>query len=143
MTTGADVAAAARGWIGTPFLHQGCTRAGCDCVGLARGVAVELGLKPPDLVVSPRVYARLPDGKSLREALARELIAVTRAEMEEGDILLFRQFVAPVHVAILARHPFGGWSLIHSAASFGRVIEHSFSPGPALVGVYRIPGVAP
>ncbi|MDG1118150.1 MAG: peptidase, partial [Flavimaricola sp.] len=31
----ADVVATARGWIGTPYLHQAsCRGAGCDCLGL-------------------------------------------------------------------------------------------------------------
>ena len=35
----ADVVATARGWLGTPYLHQAsCRGAGCDCLGLLRGL---------------------------------------------------------------------------------------------------------
>ena len=37
--TRADIVTAARLWIGTPYRHQAATRgAGCDCLGLLRGV---------------------------------------------------------------------------------------------------------
>ena len=39
MTGGAGIVRAARGWIGTPYVHQASVRgAGCDCLGLLRGV---------------------------------------------------------------------------------------------------------
>ena len=41
----------ARGWIGTPYLHQAsCRGIGCDCLGLVRGVWRD------------GVVAALPDG---------------------------------------------------------------------------------
>lgn len=41
--TGAEIVACARGWIGTPFRHQAAVRgAGCDCLGLVRGVWREM-----------------------------------------------------------------------------------------------------
>jgi len=40
---GARIVDAARGWIGTPYRHQAaCRGAGCDCLGLVRGVWREL-----------------------------------------------------------------------------------------------------
>ena len=39
MSGGERAVAAARRWIGTPYRHQGsCRGAGCDCLGLVRGV---------------------------------------------------------------------------------------------------------
>ena len=41
--SGADIVAAARGWIGTPYVHQAsCKGAGADCLGLVRGVWREI-----------------------------------------------------------------------------------------------------
>ena len=38
-----DIVAAARGWIGTPYRHQASLKgAGCDCLGLVRGVWREM-----------------------------------------------------------------------------------------------------
>jgi len=37
--SGAEILRAARRWIGTPYRHQASLRgAGCDCLGLVRGV---------------------------------------------------------------------------------------------------------
>lgn len=39
MSGARDVITAARGWIGTPYVHQASAKgAGCDCLGLVRGV---------------------------------------------------------------------------------------------------------
>ena len=37
--TRADIVAAARRWVGTPYVHQASLiHVGCDCLGLVRGV---------------------------------------------------------------------------------------------------------
>ena len=62
------IVAAARGWIGTPYQHQGSLRGvGCDCLGLVRGVWREvIGAEPAAVVEA--AYARMtlelgePDG---------------------------------------------------------------------------------
>ena len=43
-----DIVAAARGWIGTPYLHQASLKGvGSDCLGLVRGVWREvMGAEP-------------------------------------------------------------------------------------------------
>ena len=39
MVSRAAIIAEARGWIGTPYCHQASLKgAGCDCLGLIRGV---------------------------------------------------------------------------------------------------------
>ena len=39
MVLRSDILCEARRWIGTPYRHQGsCRGAGCDCLGLVRGV---------------------------------------------------------------------------------------------------------
>jgi len=82
----------ARRWIGTPYLHQASSRgAGCDCLGLVRGVwRAVIGPEP----VTPPPYT--PDwGEPAREELLwraaatwlREKPVAARAP---GDVLLFR-----------------------------------------------------
>ena len=45
---GTRLVAAARGWIGTPYVHQAsCKGAGADCLGLVRGVWREIQAHPP------------------------------------------------------------------------------------------------
>ena len=49
--SGVDVVAIARGWIGTPYVHQASAKgAGTDCLGLLRGVWRELFLAEPAVV---------------------------------------------------------------------------------------------
>jgi len=44
-----EIVAAARGWLGTPYRHQAaCRGAGCDCLGLVRGVWREVVGDEPD-----------------------------------------------------------------------------------------------
>ena len=67
-----DIVDQARGYLGTPFLHQGRTRHGLDCVGLVIRVAHDLGLSDYDI----DHYARAPSGRMMARVLAGELPAV-------------------------------------------------------------------
>ena len=51
MVTRTDIVAAARGWLGVPWRHQGRSRAGVDCVGLVVVVCRSLGLSDHDSTV--------------------------------------------------------------------------------------------
>ncbi|HEX4298393.1 MAG TPA: peptidase P60, partial [Devosia sp.] len=56
------VVAAARQWLGTPYRHQGATLgAGCDCLGLLRGVWRTLYGGEP--LVLPNYRADWRDGR--------------------------------------------------------------------------------
>ena len=68
----ARVIAIARDWIGTPYRHQASTRgAGCDCLGLARGVWRALhGVEP---------FGLPPYTRDWGEAGAREVWPTPRA----------------------------------------------------------------
>ena len=83
---------AARGWIGTPYVHQASAKgAGCDCLGLVRGVWRELYGGEPE---APPAYT--PDWNERRGDEA--LLAAARRNMSEredrrfepGDVLIFR-----------------------------------------------------
>ena len=83
---------AARGWIGTPYVHQASAKgAGCDCLGLVRGVWRELYGGEPE---APPAYT--PDWNERRGDEA--LLAAARRNMAEregrgfepGDVLIFR-----------------------------------------------------
>lgn len=48
--TRTDILAVARDWLGTPYVHQASTKgAGCDCLGLVRGVYREIYGGEPEL----------------------------------------------------------------------------------------------
>lgn len=88
----AAIVAAAKGWLGTPYRHQGSRKGvGCDCLGLVRGVWAEVYGAEPE---RPGPYA--PDwaegsGRELLiEAARRHCIEKSRRGIEAGDLILFR-----------------------------------------------------
>ena len=121
------VVAIARGWIGTPDVHQAsCRRAGADCLGLVRGVWRELlGAEPVEVPPSP------PDWDEVRreEALwaAAEAHLRPRAVAEPGDVLLLRMRDGAVakHLGILSASG-GAPRFIHAYSGHG-VVENSLS----------------
>ena len=137
------IIAAARGWIGTPYLHQASLRgAGCDCLGLVRGVWREIVGPEPE---TPGPYT--PDWAEacLEERLAdagdRHFTRVALAEIAPGDMLMFRwRAHAPAkHLAILATHA----TMIH-AHDGASVCEVALSQWwrRRLAFAFRFPNVA-
>ena len=99
------VLAAARRFIGTPYHHQAALAgAGCDCLGLIRGVWRDLYGSEPEI---PPPYT--PDwgetgaAEPMLDAARRHLVAIDGAAAGPGDVVLFR--VRPgcpaKHMAIL------------------------------------------
>jgi NlpC/P60 family putative phage cell wall peptidase len=91
-TIGAEAVRLARGWLGTPYRHQACLKgAGCDCLGLVRGVFAELygqaAETPPPY---SRDWAEATGRETMIEAAARHLIPIAPAEAAPGDVLIFR-----------------------------------------------------
>ena len=89
----ARAAAAARGWIGTPYMHQAARRGvGADCLGLIRGVWEEvMGGVPEELPPYTADWAEPAGQEVLMEAAARHLARRAPGDPgEPGDVLLFR-----------------------------------------------------
>jgi len=116
----ARVVAAARSWIGTPYHDQASTKgAGCDCLGLARGVWREVvGDEPGPLP---------PYSRDWSETAGREvLLAGARAHMievplEATSVAITRGAVAK-HCGILS----GTGTMIHAYERLG-VVEVPFT----------------
>ncbi len=116
------IVAAARSWLGTPYVHQAsCKGAGCDCLGLIRGVWREVIGKEPEV---PPPYS--PDwtasggGEQLLAAAMRHLVRKPAdAPIEPGDVLLFhyRAHLPPRHAAIAT----GPDTMIHAQENAGVV----------------------
>jgi len=89
---GAQISAAARGWIGTPYVHQCAVRgAGSDCLGLVRGVWREIYGDEPEAVPAYSMDWSEPQGEErLWDAATRHLTAKPVSAMAQGDVLLFR-----------------------------------------------------
>lgn len=120
---------AARGWIGTPYVHQASLKgSGCDCLGLLRGVWREvLGAEPEKPPPYSRDWAEAKGEETLRDALARNLSPVALADLAAGDVVLFRMIAhGPAkHCGILGDDA-GGLTLIHARQN-KRVSEERFS----------------
>jgi cell wall-associated NlpC family hydrolase len=146
MIARADIVAAARALIGTPYRHQGRVageRGGVDCLGLPIIVGWQLGARPTTWNVTG--YRRLPDGhtllRSLRRDVGRELDP--GEALRPGDLGVFDWGRFPHHLGILGDHPGGGLSLIHASAISGRVEECRLVLGGQmrLVTAFQFPGV--
>lgn len=84
------VVAAARGWIGTPYLHQASLKGvGCDCLGLLRGVWREVvGPEPERPGPYTPDWAEAGGNEALIAAASRHLVVAD--EIAPGCVLMFR-----------------------------------------------------
>ena len=92
MTDASNIVAAARGWIGTPYLHQASLKGiGTDCLGLVRGVWREvMGAEPEALPAYAPGWAEMGRGEAMAAAARRHLVEIPCTEYRVGDVLLFR-----------------------------------------------------
>ena len=119
----------ARSWLGTPYVHQASVKgAGCDCLGLLRGVWREIhgaeAEAPP--AYSPD-WAEATGAETLCMALARHLGEIDPRDLGPGDVALFR--MAPrgpaKHCGIVGARE-GALTLIHARQN-KRVGEEAFT----------------
>ncbi|MGB7271084.1 MAG: peptidase [Albidovulum sp.] len=127
---GAQAVSLARGWIGTPYLHQASTKgAGADCLGLLRGLWREIYGQEPEKVPSYTADWSEPDGEErLWRAALRHLVPCAEdAEFQPGQVLLFRMQTAAVakHLGLIAEcgaepsfiHAYSGHGVVESPLS--------------------------
>lgn len=100
------VIAEARAWLGTPYRHQASVKgAGCDCLGLVRGVYRALcGPEPEAAPPYSADWAEAGKRETLAEAAGRHLEAVPVDAAAPGDVLVFRwrAHVPAKHMAIMS-----------------------------------------
>ena len=130
----------ARLWLGTPYLHQQSTLgAGCDCLGLIRGVWRSLyGAEPEPVPAYLPDWGEAGEGEPLREAARRWLDEIPLSARRPGDALLFRmRRSGPAkHLGILSGpdrmiHAWSG----HAVAEIA--LDHPWRR--RLVGAFRFP----
>lgn len=136
-----EIVRAARAWIGTPYRHQAATLgAGCDCLGLVRGVWRALGGQEPGTLPSYRA-----DWRDTRHAdelleLAERLLCSADGPIRAGQVLLFQlgRATLPKHCGIAV----GGGRFVHAQEGLG-VVEANLSGGwqRRIVQTYDFPGV--
>lgn len=140
--TRAQIVNAAKHWIGTPYRHQASMRnAGCDCLGLIRGVWRDVyGTEPEKPPPYAPDWAEAHGEESLAQAALRHLVPIAPDSFGAGDVLLFRWrdgFVAK-HAAIVS----SAMTMIH-AHDGAAVCEVSLAPWwrRRLAFAYSFPGV--
>jgi NlpC/P60 family putative phage cell wall peptidase len=99
-----EIIAAARAWLGTPYRHQAATPgAGCDCLGLVRGVWRTLyGGEPLALPPYRADWRDLSHADALLEAAGRLLVPAALPP-KAGEVVLFRlnRLPLPKHCGIM------------------------------------------
>ena len=107
MTMGTQAVSLARGWIGTPYLHQASTKgAGTDCLGLLRGVWREMIGAEPEAVPAYTPDWSEPSGREELLRAARNWLVEKPDQTDgAGDVLLFRMRPGSVakHLSIQAQ----------------------------------------
>ncbi|MEK4035651.1 NlpC/P60 family protein [Methylocystis sp. IM3] len=86
------IVAAARRWIGTPYLHQASLmHVGCDCLGLVRGVwRAVIGDEPEEAPPYTPDWAEALGCETLLDAAGRHFEPAAPGGFCAGDILVFR-----------------------------------------------------
>lgn len=141
----ADVVLEARGWLGTPYMHQASAKdAGCDCLGLLRGVWRALyGKEPTEMPSYTRDWDEVASSEVLLRAARLHLREKPVAAMSEGDVLLFRMRNGAVakHLGLLSDA--GQGRFIHAYSGHG-VVESPLSEPwrRRIAGVFAFPPVA-
>lgn len=137
MSPDADaVVTAARQWLGTPYRHQASVPgAGCDCLGLVRGVWRMLhGTEP--WTVPPYAAGWRGGGEGLEAAAAQWLLPA--AELAAGRVVLFRlaRNLPARHCGILLRED----RFIHAQEGLG-VVAADLTDGwrRRVAGVFAFP----
>lgn len=128
-----EIVREARKFLGVPFVHQGRSKSGLDCVGLVIVVARNLELCEYTEVA----YNRRPDGR-LISVLRENLKRVVKGELLPGQVVAMRLPKYPCHVGIVTESPgvecldksgrivMGSqWRVIHALSGNGRVVEHT------------------
>lgn len=146
MTARADIVAAARSLLDTPYRAHARIpgpHGGVDCIGVPIVTSWIAELKPRSFDIQG--YSMRPDGSML--PLCDELMTrIARAEMLPGDCVVVRYGKEPHHIGMLGDYRHGGLSIIHAENyRHNRVVEHrlSFGMGDPMefVRAYRLPGV--
>ena len=114
----------AKDWIDTPYQHQASVKgAGCDCLGLIRGIWREVyGAEPMTMPAYTPDWAESLGQETLLEAAQQALQPIAKEDAQPGDVLLFRMAanVPCKHIAILSAPD----RIIH--AYWGRAVVESF-----------------
>jgi len=118
---------AARGFLGAPWVHQGRTEKGMDCVGLVVLAARAVGMDAP----LEATYGRMQDYRQARRYLGQFCERVGSAV--PGDIVIFQNSQS-LHMAIVSEtqsdHPV---RVIQAFGPKSKVVETSLQFSPMML----------
>ncbi|MEM9426697.1 MAG: NlpC/P60 family protein [Pseudomonadota bacterium] len=132
----------ARSWLGTPYRHQAATKgAGCDCLGLLRGVWCAVYGDDPKVPAYSPDWDEVAQRDVLLEAARRYLVETPVGERRPGDVILFRMRRGAVakHLGICS----GPDQFLHAYDGHG-VVESRLSAlwSRKVVAVFRFPQIS-
>ncbi len=130
--------AAARAWLGTPFMEQQSLRGvGADCVGFSVGVGRDIGQR---ITVEP--WKQAPDHRRMERECNARLRKIPLNEMQPGDLVLIQTAKEPHHMGILTDYR-DGLGIIHALKARGKIVEHRLDSRMRqnIVAAYRYPRV--
>ncbi|MEM6371505.1 MAG: NlpC/P60 family protein [Pseudomonadota bacterium] len=119
----------ARAWIGTPYVHQHAAQgAGCDCLGLIRGVwRAVMGCEPERPPAYSMDWSEPQGAEMLWAAALRHLSPKSLDAAAPGDVILFRMRAGSVakHLGIQTQigqpaafvHAYSGHGVVESPLS--------------------------
>lgn len=139
MICGQQIVDEARRWLGVPFLHQGRTKFGVDCVGLV--ICVREAVEPCGFVDDiTRVYGRRPKDGLLLSIANKECVQIEAAEPGAVLIIKWPKDPTPSHTAILTTEG----TMIHSYRGIEKVCEVGYRAQWVrwTYGFWRLPGVS-
>lgn len=125
----AEIVARARAWVGTPYVHQMARQgAGCDCLGLVRGVW--RGVIGPEPETPPAYSMDWSETRAEERLWAAALRHLEPKDIEDGargDVILFRMKTGAVakHLGIQSEigavprfiHAYSGHGVVESPLS--------------------------
>ena len=117
MTSATAVIQEARSWLGVPYLHQGRSRHGVECLGLVLEVGRATGFLDPKLDWTN--YGRLPLRSFLEQQVAAHCRRVESAG--PGSLVVIKWTRVAAHLALCT-----GDTIIHACASRKQVVEHGY-----------------
>ena len=144
----ADIIAAARKYLDTPFQDKGRRKGqGLDCVGLVLAVCDDLGILDKNGEPITRFlymdYPSQPVGNYVHQRVHQHMIAKAVRAMQPGDVVTMAVPASPCHVGIVGENV-NGLTLIHAyGGGPKKCIEHliDFKWQRRIVGCFSIPGV--
>lgn len=114
-----DYVEIARGYLATPFKHQGrLPGVGLDCAGVVVCALREAGHRVEDV----RAYGRIPANGLFLKMVERHCDRIALADIRHGDLMMFAFRGDPQHLAIYTE----AGTLIHAYQDVRRVVEHDF-----------------